>query len=161
MQLWRLVAHHDCPEEFIKHYCKKGVIALGWGRIGEILATNFTNWKDISKAISEVYKDEHLNNSGAGGRSLWGLYKEMREGDLVILSNRERRKKVMQVITEEYFYENKRDHLLDTHDDYQHQRKACVKDYDPDELWEAALNMHPPNWNIRWPLFLCAKKFSL
>ena len=96
--VWRLITwselYDDSPEQVYERFVRYNVIALGWSFVGDLRV-----WLPSSPAQIEdrIRRNSALRNASAGGRSLYSFYRVMKEGDLVILVAKGRRKKVIEV----------------------------------------------------------------
>ncbi len=149
MNIWRLIAHHEEGENAIELMKEKSRIAIGWSKIGDLILIGPKNASDITSSISLSYKSR--NNSHLGGPSLWNLYSEMEEGDLVIINTGGRRRCVFEV-GGPYFF-NSTDSILE----YYHQRFASLTDIDPERLWNDCGSKVLEGQNSRWTLAACGK----
>jgi predicted Mrr-cat superfamily restriction endonuclease len=95
MQIWRLIARREKPDEAIQAFLRRRRIAIGWHRTGDLRRSRPHDAAEIANMIRE--KDPKARNAHLGGPSLWRFYREMRVGDLVIVGNRRRRCLVMRV----------------------------------------------------------------
>lgn len=148
MALWKVIAHHDDPASAINRAVADGVIAVGWGRIGDLRQDPPTDSSAVTQRIRSVYPDHA--NAHLGGPSLWNLYAGMSVGDLVILRGGGETGRVLE-ITGDYRWVSPCDAI----GDYQHQRRAVATDDDPEELWVHAGREVAPGDNARWPVARC------
>jgi predicted Mrr-cat superfamily restriction endonuclease len=114
-------------------------IAIGWGEVGDI--RQLGTFDAIAEAIRERNAD-HPDHAGKpeanvqhGAHSLHDFCFAMRPGDLVIVSDRSRRRGVWEVLGE---YEYVGSAAVPAGTNYQHQRLARQTDQDADELWSQA-----------------------
>ena len=147
--VWRLVAHHEFPQDAVRLSKKHRRIAIGWGAIGDLRKVGVGEPSDVSGHITNIYPT--LQNAPHGGASLWNLYHHVGEGDLVIIKAGRRRELVMRV-TGPYYWQPRCDPKLG---DYQHQRKAEQVGIDADGLWQRAGADCAPGENMYWTLFRC------
>lgn len=133
MNIWKLIPHRDYPSEATAWIQREGIIAIGWGGIGDLAEHDFQNEAELTQIIKETYPG--IKNSSNGGKSLWRLSHMMQKGDLVIISANKSRIVTMRV-TGDYYY------LWagggDTATSYEHRRRAEVTTIDPNQLWQAA-----------------------
>ncbi len=155
VQVWRLTAHWECPAQAVEIYKQEGYIAAGWGLVSDLRELRPQGPEDIARAIKRAYPS--IRNISSGRRALWGLYRQMKPGDLVILSAEGRRVHVMQV-TGDYCYNPDVAPILG---DFQHQRPAVSTSIDPNELWKQAGAGFAPTWSPRWTLGLCANSVKV
>ena len=163
MAIWRLVTHHERPEEALQAY-KRGLpgkgqfVALGWGATGDLLALRPANSCVIQRTILNA-NDRYpsyatLQSAISGGRCLWAFYNEMQLGDLVILSiGKGPLQDVCEVMgTYEWLptpvfpgtYPNS---------DYQHIRRVKWRqDLDGTVIWRQRGGRPSLGWNLRWAL---------
>ncbi len=159
MNIWRLITHHEQPEEVVQWSREKGRIAIGWGLVGDL--SLYSSPKEIADAIKQFHPKR--DNAGLGGPSLWHFYHDMQIGDLVILSTGKNggRRLVMRVQGPyEYVRKEEERPLYKAYRDdpsYHHQRGASVTSYDPNELWEKAGAKEARGDNIRWTLIRCLR----
>lgn len=95
VRVWKLIAHHEHPQEAFSNFCEQGLIGVGWSDIGDLAERNPTSGKEISKWIRSSYPQ--LGNSHLGGPSLWNFFGEMSLGDLVIVASKGKRFGVFKV----------------------------------------------------------------
>ena len=53
--VWRLVAHHEAPNEASRWFAQSHLIAIGWGRVGSIVSGGYRAAQDVSEAIRKAY----------------------------------------------------------------------------------------------------------
>lgn len=133
MHVWRLIAYTPYHEgahrdTAINWFRASSVIAIGWGRIGDL--RGLQGPEEIRDRIQQAYPG--LPNAHLGGPSLWRLYGGVRIGDLVIVSDAERRRMVMRVTGDYQFSSVAPPPEIG---DYQHQRPAEYVERDPNQLW--------------------------
>jgi predicted Mrr-cat superfamily restriction endonuclease len=150
VNIWRLITHHKDTEKAILWCKEKSRIAIGWGGIGDLRHSAPQNASAITSLIHEVYPE--LNNANLGGPSLWRLYSEMVIGDLVILSNGNKRRAVMRVTGDYEWTDNWQYEISGS---YYHQRSAETTQDDPDELWAHCGAKLAVGESIRWTLVRC------
>ncbi len=153
MNIWRLVAHHVHPAQMAEWSRKNGVIAIGWGGVGDLRNHSFGSEPELRRLIARGHPASSASNCVNGGASLWRLYREMQKGDLVIISASGWRALTMRVTGDYYFVDN------DPSNSYEHRRKAEVVSIDPNRLWQSAGGMTPGE-NIRRTLIRCARTFT-
>lgn len=88
MVVWRLMTHHERPEELLRWAKTAQRIAIGWGRIGDLNARCHTSPESIRDAILRAYPG--ARNAQPGCQSLWDFWRSVKPNDLVILSTRRR-----------------------------------------------------------------------
>ena len=137
--VWRLNPHHAAPHDALQWAKETGRLAIGWGRIGDIKAQNYSP-QAIFDAVKKSYPDRR--NAGGFQHSLHDFCYRIRLGDLVIL----RSKKNLLVMEVTGNYEYKPTPEEPPIGDYQHQRRATVLAISPDELWSKAggVGQHSP-----------------
>lgn len=145
--VWRLVAHHERPEEAATLMIAANVLAVGWGRTGDLAKLRPANASEIAKVIAKAYPE--AENAHLGGPSLWNLYNEMKPGDLVILTANSRKLHVFEVFGD-YMFDDSGVVL-----GYPHQRGAALTSLNPDDLWQAVGADVARGQNIRWTLARC------
>lgn len=146
MRIWRLITHHERGEEALEQYRSRGVIALGWGDIGDLRSVAPGSRKEIYDLIREAYP--MVGNAKHGAASLLAMYNELSIDDLVILSTQGVRRAVMRV-TGPYVW-TEPDAILG---EYQHRRTAeLASDVDPNEAWREGGAEVASGFNIRMPL---------
>ena len=145
--VWRLVAHHQSPDEAIEQMTKRQVLAVGWSGIGDLARVAPADATRIAQLIAIAHPN--ASNAQLGGPSLWNLYAEMRPGDLVILTSSSRRKCVFEVIGDYFFAKD--DGVIG----YRHQRQAALTNINADALWDAVGADVAGGQNIRWTLARC------
>lgn len=151
MNTWRLVTNNVDPEDALRRYLQDGFIALGWGLVGDLRVLRPSSASEIGEAIRRVAEYAPLNNSGQGGRCLWGFYDQMKIGDLVILSIGQGPLRHVIEVTGDYDYWNDR-HVPAPPGDYYHCRVVKHRgDLDGRNLWTGPA----PGWNRRWALVIC------
>ena len=85
MNIWRMFTHHVDREGALSETRRKGRIAIGWNRVGDV--NQYQTQSEIKVAIRRCYPvPEFSNNSHLGAPSLWDFRHEMKIGDLVILN---------------------------------------------------------------------------
>lgn len=150
MQIWRLIPWADkygtSPKIVSRRMLSHRRVALGWSDIGDLTQVQPASAGSISQLIRINPGYIGLGNSAAGGRCLWALLREMRLGDLVIITVEGTPWMVMEVASE-YVYE--RDNAL-VADDLWHRRVAERTAESAKTLWHT--HVVAPTWNIRWPL---------
>ena len=152
MALWRLITHHQYPEDMLGWVLTTQRLAIGWGRIGDLSAGGYTSHEDIARVISDRY--DGIANAPSGGHCLWDFWRTMRHGDLVILGTGERRRAVLRVTGPyEYVATAQPQPVID----YQHQREAELVNLDADHLWQNAGATIAAGYSIRWTLVRCAR----
>lgn len=96
MGIWRLIAHHEDALGAVEEMKGRNRIAIGWSDTGDLSKANVSSSDDITALISRSH--EGIPNAHLGGPSLWNLYHEVHDGDLVIVSANGKRKCVFEVI---------------------------------------------------------------
>ncbi len=146
MAIWRLITHHSDPERMLNIYRRDSRIAMGWSLIGDLRVSNPTNSDRIQQSIKGIKAYAMFRNTSAG-RCLWGLYDEMKPGDLVILSVGKGALKDVVEVAGPYEYVV---HPVDS-DDYNHSRKVIWRN---DLDGRVIRKLHPiaPTWNQYWAL---------
>jgi hypothetical protein len=155
IRVWRLISHHAARDEACRWFSESGLIAIGWGKIGDLSQGTLTSSTEIFDAIRHTYPD--LQNAGSGGPCLTKFRDHVSPGDLVIISDGGRRRSVMEVSGQ---YRHERQLLPAPIGDYQHQRDATVVAIDADSLWAEAGGSAKAGQNIRWTLVECAKPIN-
>jgi len=150
MNIWRLIAHHEHALESIDIMKDMGCIAIGWSDIKDLMQIDPSDQSEITNLISSTYPN--LDNAHLGGPSLWNLFKNMNEGDFVIVNANGRRNCVFEV-TGPYEF-NTENPILG----YMHQRPAVLTDISAEQLWQECSSTIQNGQNIRWTLAAC--KFS-
>ena len=156
MNIWRLMSYH-VPEhtaEYAEWSRYNGIIAIGWGEMGDLRKLSLRNENQIKQLI-RTHSNNTPNSCSNGGRSLWRFYQEMQIGDLVILSANGSRKLTMRV-TGDYYYMN---NGADPSHSYEHRRKAEVVPIDPNLLWQA-VNRVAPGEGIYGTLVRCDRSLN-
>lgn len=151
MSTWRLIAHHFDAEHALRWFCADSLIAVGWGRVGDLRQHGPTGPDVITRLVRDAYPE--LENDRHGGPSLWRFYREAQTGDLVIVSDGTTRRLVMRV-EGEYQYAETPSPVPPG--DYQHQRRAIRVSADPDMLWLRCGGKVSAGENIRWTFVRCA-----
>lgn len=149
MKVWRLIAHHEDPDGAVEEMKQRNRIAIGWSRIGDLRSAGVSDPSEIASLIAVAHHP--IENSHLGGPSLWNLYKNMEEGDLVIVNAKGKRVCVFEVIGP-YLYEAGAGQIKG----YGHQRPACVTSIKPDDLWNGSGSPVLKGQNIRWTLVACS-----
>jgi hypothetical protein len=150
MNIWRLIAHHEHALESIELMKDLGCIAIGWSDIGDLMPIDPSDQSQITNLISSSYPN--LDNAHLGGPSLFNLYKNMKEGDFVIVNAKGQRICVFEV-TGPYEFNTEAPIL-----GYMHQRSAVLTDISAEQLWQECSATVQGGQNIRWTLAGC--KFS-
>jgi hypothetical protein len=154
--VWRLMAHHECPEEAARWMEQTGILAIGWGNIGDIRKKGLGSPPNISRAIRESYP--HATNFGSGGVCLHHFFTGVEVGDLVIVGAPGRRLAVMEVTGD---YEFDKIPTPKSIGDYRHQRSGVSLQINPDRLWREAGTGPIKGQSIRWALIECAHSINL
>lgn len=154
MNIWRLIPHHEQPVKFAEWSRRKGVLAIGWGQMGDLRQQRFHSEAEMKRLVADTH-DYSTNSKVNGGFSLWRFYHEMQIGDLVIISASGSRKQTMRV-TGDYYFVNLGD---DPSHDYEHRRKAEVVPIDPNRLWQAA-NRVAPGEGVYSTLVRCDRQLT-
>ena len=131
-------------------------LAIGWGEIGDV--RSFGSLDAIAAAI-KVRNQDHPKHTGKqhanvqhGCASLSDFCLQLKPGDLVIVSDKVRRRQVWKVVGDYECVEPLAAPL-----NYQHQRQARILAMDPDALWRrAGGKLSPGQINYR-TLGKCAK----
>ena len=147
MNIWKLIAHHEQPEQAFEQFCDLGTIAIGWTDVGDLRELQPRSASDISKKIQQSYPK--LNNAHLGGPSLWSFLRGVQPGDHVLVAGRGERRGVFEVLGD-YTYVPPEKALLG----YQHLRPAMLTAIDPDDLWTACGREAAPGHAVRWTLAL-------
>ena len=156
MNIWRLIPSHDDPAGVAKWSRRNGIIAIGWGQMGNLNLLPFQTEAELRQIVAEAHPSYTTNSQVNGGRSLWRFHHDMQVGDLVILSAKGSRKVTMRVIGDYYFVNMGED---PTHY-YEHRRKAEVVSIDPDRLWYAT-NRAAAGEGIYGTLVRCDRKLTV
>ena len=133
--VWRLIIKkHEIVLPWMIKYKRLGI---GWGEIGDIRSLRTIDAiVDAIKKRNE-YHPKHAGKPAAniqhGSKSLYDFCHTMKQWNLVIISDRGRRRLVFEVIGKYEYVEPSKAPL-----NYQHQRVALLKDMDPNELWQRA-----------------------
>lgn len=151
MNIWRLMSHHQRPQEVAEWIRREGVVAIGWGGTGNLDKQHFYNEAELKRIVNGSHPS--AINCANGGRSLWRLYKEMQKGDLVIISAAGSRTVTMRV-TGDYHFDD-----AETPKYYEHRRKAEVVPLDPNRLWQIA-GRGAPGEGIYGTLIRCTNSLS-
>jgi hypothetical protein len=149
MKVWRLIAHHEDPDGAVEDMKQRNRIAIGWSRIGDLRNAGVSGPSEIASLIAVAHHP--IENSHLGGPSLWNLYQNMEEGDLVIVNAKGKRVCVFEIIGP-YIYETGTKQIKG----YGHQRPACLTSIKPDDLWNGAGSSILKGQNIRWTLVACS-----
>jgi predicted Mrr-cat superfamily restriction endonuclease len=153
MVVWRLMTHHERPEDMLRWAKTSQRLAIGWGRIGDLMAHHHTSPESIREAIREAYPG--VRNASCGGQSLWEFWRAMKPDDRVILSTG-RREAVMRVTGPYQFVPESQQPPAEG---YQHQRQAELLELDADELWARAGGM-ADGYNRYCPLVRCGREIA-
>ena len=143
MNIWRLVAHHEYPQEAMLLSIEKNVIAIGCLEVAEPKSQT-----DISQLIKQFHPN--LKNAHLGGPSLWNFYQRLAVGDLVILTVFGQRKKVFEVTGDYYFTADN-----ESIEGYCHQRSAQLTGLDAEKLWQDCGESFLLGQNQRWTFAQC------
>jgi hypothetical protein len=152
--VWRLLI--DEPETTLPWMLDHNRLAIGWGEIGDV--RSFGSLDAIAAAI-KVRNQHHPKHAGKphanvqhGSTSLSDFCFRLKPGDLVIVSDKVRRRQVWEVVGDYEYVEASAAPL-----NYQHQRQARIVAMDPDALWRrAGGKLCPGEINYR-TLGQCAK----
>jgi hypothetical protein len=145
-RVWRLVAHHEEPEQSLEEMQATHRIAIGWSDVGDLRKLKPESPTEIGAAVNRARPD--AKNASLAGPSLWNLYWEMNVGDKVIVTSKSKRKLVFEVLGE-YFFDEEAPIL-----NYSHMRAVATTEIDPEELWKAT-GGEAEDQNVRWTLFRC------
>lgn len=133
--VWRLLIEN--PERTLPWMLEEKRLAIGWGEIGDVRL--FKSREAIAEAIRARNK-HHPKHAGKmtanithGSYSLYDFCFKMKPGDLVIISDRVRRRNVWEVVGDYEYVEPSAAPL-----NYQHQRTARRVNRYPDALWRIA-----------------------
>jgi len=135
MNVWRLKTHNIDPDGALKWSREHERISIGWGKIGDLRLHHYSSADDI-KAANKLHYPES-KNAHSGSRSLWNLFHEMQNEDLVLLSARKARVVVVQVL-DKYNWNDQVRFVNAVNDDYFHQRRVEFTNLDPEEIWHSA-----------------------
>lgn len=133
MNVWRLIPHHEDAAKFSEWSRRQGVLAIGWGRMGDLTQYDVQNESEMKQLVADAHPEYSPGSKAHGGRSLWRFRNVMQVGDLVIISASGSRKQTMRV-TGDYYFVRLGD---DPSHYYEHRRKAEVVPIDPNRLWQA------------------------
>lgn len=147
MQIWKLIAHHDQPEQAFEAFCDLGTIAIGWPDVGDLRELNPGSSSDIFRSIQHAYPE--LNNAHLGGPSLWNFFRYLQPGDYVLIAGKGKRRGVLEILGD-YTYVPNENAVLG----YRHLRPATLTPIDPDDLWNACGREAAPNHAVRWTMAL-------
>jgi len=148
--VWRMIAHHAEVDKALKWFVTSKLIAVGWGRIGDLSQVPLESSADIARMVKTSYPE--MENSGSGGTSLWRFVKEMKMGDLVIMGPKRR---LVMRIDGDYEYSNTRSPV--SPGDYRHQRRATRVKQDPEMLWLRCGAKIAPGEGMRWTVARCGE----
>ena len=133
--VWRLLI--DEPDTTLPWMAANKRIAIGWGETGDV--PSLGSLEAIAEKI-KIRNQHHPKHAGKppanvqhGSHSLLDFCFGVKPGDLVIVSDRVRRRQVWEV-TGGYEYVDQSAAPLN----YRHQRKARIVERDPNELWRRA-----------------------
>jgi predicted Mrr-cat superfamily restriction endonuclease len=130
-RVWRMTAHHTLEKrnEAATIYRNVGFLALGWGDVGDLRAIQPSSSERIKAIIKHI--PEYISSHNVG-KALSAFLNEVKNGDLVILTNHDRRFMVME-ITGNYQWIAEHHPILG---EYQHQREAVERTgIDIESLW--------------------------
>ena len=125
LNVWRLVPHHSDRDAAIIWTAKHNKIAIGWGQVGDLKDMQPESAEDITAAIRAAYPK--IPNSKHGGDSLWRLYHEMKEDDLVIIRAGTGHDVVAEVVSDYFWTPDEGGQRAG----YQHMRAIEITEYDP------------------------------
>jgi predicted Mrr-cat superfamily restriction endonuclease len=137
--------HHEDQERLYKWSLQNNRIALGWSSVGDL--TRFSTEQEVKAEAIRAYG--HLRNRSQAGGQLWSFSREMKVGDLVILSACGARLAVVEVSGDYEFDPNAEEPTL-----YGHQRRTVPSKWDANELWVAAGGAGPGQ-GVRRALVRC------
>ncbi|HVF85442.1 MAG TPA: hypothetical protein VM821_05645 [Abditibacteriaceae bacterium] len=135
MNVWKLKTHNIDPDGAWQWSRKHERISIGWGNIGDLRSHSYSSADDIKAAIQLRYPK--ANNAHAGSRSLWNLFNEMQNEDLVLLSAQKPRVVVVRVLNN-YDWNDQVRFINAVNDDYFHQRQVEFTNLDPEKVWRSA-----------------------
>lgn len=145
VNIWRLIAHHEDPEWAVAWSRQNERIAIGWPLVGDIRQQGYRSAEELSAAIRREYP-------ASADPSLWNFYAAIALGDLVILGYKGRRAAVFEAQGEYEWRPTTPPHWYP----YPHQRRARIRNLDPEHLWRAAGARQAEGQSIRWTLIRCA-----
>ena len=126
---WRLLLSHDDPAAALRWSREHNRIALGWGRIGHVVARGLDSERAIADAINHAYPG--LGSASRGGKALYQFVYELQVGDLVVL--RSKRNEAVVRVVGEYRLAAAGEPLLGS--GYDHQRAVAFVRDDPTDFW--------------------------
>jgi predicted Mrr-cat superfamily restriction endonuclease len=133
--VWRLLIEE--PEMTLPWMWENKRLAIGWGEIGDVRALGSLDAIAEAIKIRNQHPRDHAGKPAAnvqhGSHSLHDFCFKMKPGDLVIISDRTKRRQVWEVVGDYEYAERSAAPL-----NYQHQRKAQFVKMDADELWHRA-----------------------
>lgn len=154
MNIWRLITHHEQGEEVAKWSGREGAIAIGFGGTGDLNKQHFRNASELTQIIAAHHPHASVSNYVNGGRSLWRLYREMQQGDLVILSAGSAGRVLTMRVNGGYYF------VGDEYPPYyEHRRKAEAVPIDPNRLWQLSGGAAEGE-SIRRTLIRCARTLT-
>ncbi len=147
--LWRLITHHEYPDDALQWYLNHSLIALGWGDIGDLQNQQINCQTDISVLCNQVYGP---GNTGECGRCLWDFWQIMATGDLVILGTGGGYRACVVEVVGNYFFDITYPPSVNAQrlDGYYYRREVKLTNYNADVLWRRS-NL-APGANIRFAL---------
>ena len=155
MNIWRLIPFHE-PEhqlEMAEWSRRNGFIAIGWGGAGDLHKRHVGNEEEMKRLVKSTHPGFSTSSWVNGGCSLWRLYHEMKQDDLVIITAKGRRTLTMRVSGDYYYFDG------DSKNPYPNRRKAEAVPIDAEHLWQFTGGMASGE-NIRRTLIHCGRSLS-
>ena len=137
MNIWRLMANH-IPEHYNKVVSwsrSNNVVAVGWGGTDDLNKHSIADELSMVSLVGNTHSTSGQNHAN-GGRSLWNLYHEVRNGDLIII-NAPRPSAVMRVIGEYHYVPDESPPF------YEHRLKAEPVPINAKLLWSMSGGIAP------------------
>ena len=153
------MTHHEIPNKdaALRWFVRNERICIGWGTIGDIRSHGYGSSIAVNRAIRHQFDlgNHPFSNFKSGGDSLWGLYGEMKKGDLVIVKGAT----YAEVMKVEGEYEFRDAPSQVPFPDYFHQRRAVVQNHmDPQKLWNLADGAAKDGGSIYRTLIRCVEQ---
>ena len=125
MKVVKIVTHHDMPEGAAELWAREDVVAIGWGRVGDLRGKGS---EEIKELLGKKYKESEGQAAKSAG-TLIRFRDEIEPGDFVIAYKCSNKVALVGQITGEYQYEMGNDvAYVGGETEYCNQRKAQWRD---------------------------------
>lgn len=150
MNVWRLIAHHDHPASEAEYYRRESLIAVGWGGTSDLNQCSFRDMEELKKLITIGHPQSSPSNCANGAHSLWHLYNDVQQGDLIVVVADGKKVATMQVTGDYYFVGD------EGPQHYEHRCRAKAIPIDANRLWRTSGGAAPGE-GVYSALIRCAR----